>query len=128
MMRNKNIWGITLGDNASSLERLVNAVYREIAQQPANLPALKGAMVDLLSYLSSPEGRTDSNCVTVDTFFCIRNHWETEWDHLPIDFQHILDDIGGALHDTVSSPDIAENFESTPEQLLARVHKIDFNY
>jgi hypothetical protein len=26
--------------------------------------------------------------------------------------------MGGALHDTVQYPDIARNFEATPEQLL----------
>ncbi len=35
----------------------------------------------------------------------------------------VLGDVGGALHDTVKVPEIAENFDSTPEQLLARVRQ-----
>jgi len=30
-------------------------------------------------------------------------------------------DLGGALHDTITDPEIARNFESLPEQLLERV-------
>jgi hypothetical protein len=33
----------------------------------------------------------------------------------------VLSDMGGALHDTVSNPEIAENFDSTPELLLDRL-------
>lgn len=33
----------------------------------------------------------------------------------------VLRDMAGALHDTVTAPAIASNFESTPEQLLARL-------
>lgn len=39
---------------------------------------------------------------------------------VPDDFRLVIEDIGMCLHDTVSSPDIAANFESLPEQLLYR--------
>jgi hypothetical protein len=44
---------------------------------------------------------------------------------LPEGYQDLLGDIGGGLHDTVSAPDVAENFESTPEQLLERLERLD---
>ncbi len=50
--------------------------------------------------------------------------WDVDWSHLPESVQDILGDLGGALHDTVKYPKIAENFESTPEQLLDRVRRI----
>ncbi|MCC6547948.1 hypothetical protein IT570_12350, partial [Candidatus Sumerlaeota bacterium] len=50
--------------------------------------------------------------------------WPEGWGHLPESFGEILNDMGGALHDTVTAPEIAQNFESTPEQLLERVRKI----
>jgi hypothetical protein len=33
----------------------------------------------------------------------------------------VLGDIGGALHHTIKAPDVAENVDSTPEQLLAQL-------
>ena len=33
--------------------------------------------------------------------------------------------VGGALHDTFSAPEIAENFLSTPEQLLGQLREIE---
>ena len=44
--------------------------------------------------------------------------------NLPNPFHDIFADIAGALHDTVSAPEIAENFESTPEQLLKRAREL----
>ena len=124
MASGQKSWGIHLDENADALEQSVHAVYREIARRPVELADLRQAMVALLFYLASPEGGTDHNCRTVDTFFCLRDDWEIDWDHLPDDFHGILEDMGGALHDTVSSPNIARNFESTPEQLLARVQRV----
>jgi hypothetical protein len=124
MTNSKKVWGIHLDDSADTLEKLAHSVYLEVARKPANVAALKHAMIQLLSYLASPENRTDDNCTAIDTFFCIRDHWETDWHHLLPEFQRILEDMGGALHDTVSSPKIAGDFESTPEQLLERVFEI----
>lgn len=119
----RTIWGIQPDDQSDELEQLVHRVYREIARRPPAPADLKEAMIALLSYLASPEGRTDRNCRRVDAFFCVRDDWETDWDHLPEELRIILEDIGGILHDTLSAPEIAENFESTPEQLLARVRR-----
>jgi hypothetical protein len=46
------------------------------------------------------------------------------WGNLPEGYRHLLDDIGGALHDTISAPEIAQSLESTPEQLLARAQRL----
>ena len=78
----------------------------------------------VLEFLASPEGRTDTNCRTVD--LAIMNDEEI-WDHIEkveaVDnvVADVLRDMAGALHDTVRTPEIAENFESTPEQLLKRL-------
>jgi hypothetical protein len=45
-------------------------------------------------------------------------------DQLPEPFVDILNDMGSALHDTVSAPLIAANFQSTPEQLLERARRL----
>lgn len=75
-------------------------------------------MENLLEFLASPRGLTDANCTAVDRFLCFG---EFEWPDLPDPIQDVLGDMAGALHDTLSSPETAANFESTPEQLLARL-------
>lgn len=122
--RTRKVWGIHPGDSADELEHLVHEVYVGIIHRPVGLGSLKQAMVALLSYLESPQGRTNFNCTVVNNFFCIRDQWESEWVHLPIEIRCILEAMGGELHDTISSPDIARNFEATPEQLLAKVRGV----
>ena len=88
--------------------------------QPAvvDLPVLKERIIALLAHLVSPNGRSAANCQAVDMFFCLDNRWPKR--ALPKDFQDLLTDMGGTLHDAVAHPEIAKNFDSTPDQLLAR--------
>jgi hypothetical protein len=106
------------------LQPLVKNIYETITSRPCDLKALKNGLEHLLEYLASKDGRTDENCKAIDQFFSIPDYWDRRWDDLPKKYREILDDIGGCLHDTVSAPRIAENFQSTPEQLLERIHKI----
>jgi len=93
-------------------------VHRDVTTNPVILSALKNSLVELLQYLSS-EGRTNANCWATDLFFC-SDDWEHDWSeqYLPDDFHDVLARMGEALHDTVTSPDIAGNFGCLPEQLL----------
>lgn len=101
------------------LEWLLRAVHSELAT--GDLSAMRAALVALLEFLAG-EGRTDANCNTTYYFFT-----ETEplWRALPPEYQAVLDDMSGTLHETVYAPDIARIFEATPEQLLERVKKLD---
>jgi len=83
-------------------------------------------MIALLSFLTTPQGRTDANVKTVDFFVCVHD-WEKDWSELPQPFVDIISDMGGALHDTVDATDIAMEFESTPEQLLQRIKRLQCN-
>jgi hypothetical protein len=112
------------GSVSPELGNLVREVYDRITEEPSDLGRLKTGLERLLAFLSSPVGRTDANCLAADRFFCIGDHWKRRWEHLPDGFTRILDDMGGVLHDTVCSPHIAKNFESTPEQLLERVRRL----
>jgi len=47
---------------------------------------------------------------------------DVNWEHVPEALSDILGDMGSALHDTVQTPEMAANFECTPEQLLTRLH------
>jgi hypothetical protein len=107
------------------LAPMLRAVYGEVQQESPDLATLTLKLRRLLTFLASPRGRTNANCVAADLFFMHNDRWERGWDHLPEPYQDLLGDLGGALHDTVSAPDIAENFYSTPEQLLAQLEQIE---
>jgi hypothetical protein len=100
--------------------RLAGA-YEAIITRPYEPSRIAAALEELLAYLASKEGRTHPNCVAVDHFFCMGDGWERDWEDEPSELTDVLADIGGALHDTIKAPEIAENFDSTPEQLLDRI-------
>ncbi len=102
---------------------LVETIQTVLAKDTFELNVLKDSLIALLEYLSSAEGRTEANCKAVDSFFMFDDLWVKR--NLPDPFHDIFADISGALHDTVSSPEIAENFGSTPEQLLKRARELN---
>ncbi len=63
-----------------------------------------------------------ANCIATDLFFALEN-WGIDRERFPEPLATILGDMGGALHDTISHPEIARNFYSLPEQLLERVQQ-----
>ena len=107
------------------LQPLLRRVYSEVLRTPTNLLALKESLTGLLEYLGAA-GRTSANCWAVDMFFCRSEGWERYWteQNLPDDFHDVLALMGEALHDTVRTPEIAENFDCLPEQLLDRVRRL----
>ena len=106
------------------LAPLLREVYAQVIRGATNLPQLYDALGALLSFLASPEGRTHANCVAADSFFMLNDRWERDWEHLPELYQDLLGYLGDALHDTVAAPEVAENFDNTPEQLLAQLGRI----
>jgi hypothetical protein len=107
------------------LRPLVLRVHNNVATSPVNLSALKNSLVELLQYLGG-EGRRDANCWAADLFFCSDDaepHWTDQT--LPDDFHAVLARMGEALHDTVSSPDVARNFGCLPEQLLECAERLE---
>jgi hypothetical protein len=115
-----------LTDGTQELHSYLFKVRDSISDNSTKLDAIKSALVELLVYLCSPEGRTTENCTTTDTFFQLHADYGFNWLHLPEELQLILEDIGGQLHDTLEHPGTATNFESTPEQLLTRTHCLSF--
>jgi hypothetical protein len=110
---------------STELRLLLRRVYSEVLTAPVDLTVLKESLTALLEYLSG-QGRTNANCWAVDMFFCLSEGWERDWteQQLPDDFHDVLALMGQALHDTVRTPKIAENFDCLPEQLLARVRRL----
>jgi hypothetical protein len=107
------------------LQPLLRRVYADVLATPADLSALQESLAALLEYLNG-RGRTNSNCWAVDMFFCLSEGWERDWTEqvLQDDFHEVLALMGEALHDTVRTPKIAENFDCLPEQLLDRVRRL----
>ena len=107
------------------LRPLLRHVYSDVLATPPDLSALKASLTELLEYLSK-RGRTNANCWAVDMFFCLSEGWERDWTEqdLPDDFHDVLALMGEALHDSVGTPKIAENFDCLPEQLLERVRRL----
>jgi hypothetical protein len=107
------------------LRPLVFRVHINATTTPVDLPALKSSVVALLQYLSA-QGRTNANCWAADLFFSsddLDHVWSEQ--ELPDDFHALLAMMGEALHDTVSSPEIAQNFGCLPEQLLKRAKRLE---
>jgi hypothetical protein len=104
-------------------KKFLDRIQAELSLEKVNLKNLRSSLIELLEYLSSNEGRNDQNCSDVDKFFTLNDIWLER--NLPDSFHEIFVDISGALHDTISAPDIAKNFFSTPEQLLKRVREIN---
>jgi hypothetical protein len=102
----------------ATLQPMMQSVRAAVFALPLDALAVKTSLINLLEYLSSPAGRTDANCCAVDSFFYLDEDLPLE--HLPDSLQDVFAHMD-ALHDTTTAPQIAENFGSTPEQLLERV-------
>ena len=121
-MGEKDLAIARLTEADSRARELVNAVQSILAQDVPDLMELKNSLINLLEYLSSPNGRTHENCNAINSFFMFEDLWVDR--NLPDHFHDIFADMSSALHDTVSAPEIAENFDSTPEQLLKRAKEL----
>lgn len=110
-----------LGEADPALLPLMERLHRCLLSEAPDLRATKDALVAVLTFLASPQGRTEANCNGVNWFLAANNLWG---DNFPEAFSVVIFDMAGQLHDTFSAPHIAANFESTPEQLLARAHQL----
>jgi hypothetical protein len=77
----------------------------------------------LLEWLTDPGNNTDKNCRAVD-IYVYTEIWQLLPKNLAEDIGQLLYDVGGQLHDTHRAREVAEKFDSTPEQLLARTRRL----
>jgi hypothetical protein len=106
------------------LQELVNQLKSAIMSPGFSRKEAISAMYNLISWLTKPENNTDSNCRFVDSFVAYEISPNPENKGIPEDVYTILFDMGATLHDTHTSPEIAENFDSTPALLLERIKKL----
>ncbi len=118
---------------------LYETIALEVAMEPDNLldhlkdaidlpqssrKDILSAIKDVLEWLDELPNNTDANCRKVDYFIASEIIGKPRYHEMPEDIQGLLFDMGSALSDTFSAPDIADNFESTPTQLLTRVRQL----
>ena len=103
------------------VSRELEALLRDVHAAFGDQAELVRVLERLLVFLSSPSGRTDANCETVHYFL---NASEEKWQGVSAGLREILDDMSGAMHDSVHRPDIATPLGATPEQLLTRLRAL----
>ena len=108
-------------DADPALQSLVEALNAKLKEKPLDLTAIKAALITLLEFLVSPAGRTDANWRAVDGFFFHDDSWVDA--ELPDSYDDVFAHMD-ALHDTFCAAHAAQNFDSTPEHLLARARSL----
>jgi hypothetical protein len=114
-------------DASRQLVPLMGAFRAAALANPISYPRLFQTVEAVLQFLTAPTNRTDDNCRAVDSAIMSDDELWLSLESLERshdELHDIIADMAGALHDTVSAPEIAGNFESTPEQLLSRLDAI----
>ena len=104
-----------------ALQPLVETLNTKLKHRPLDFSGIKAALITLFEFLASPTGRTHPNCRAVDGFFFYDRSWIDA--ELPDSYHDVFAHMD-ALHDTFGAAHIAQNFDSTPEQLLARARNL----
>ena len=107
------------------LQQLLEAFEASLRSDQPNTADVAAALTEVLELLALPGGNTDDHCKAVDLFICLRVVTDARLGgrltSLPPELIRIIEDASMCLHDTQASPDVARAFDSTPEQLLARI-------
>ncbi len=104
-----------------SLDDLRNAVFAPVV----DAPEVASQVRNILLFLMDPHNDTDENCTLVNNHVLLNiltnNKGQARVALLPEPLQGVLQDMGMTLHDTHGARQVAENFDSTPQQLYARL-------
>ena len=108
-----------------TLRQLLDALEVSLAANEPDGRAVASHVRSILEFLNVPENDTDENCRSVDQFIGLRvlenARLERQLAKLPGGLLAIIEDMGTCLHDAHTARPIAQNFGSTPEQLLSRL-------
>ncbi len=105
------------------LIHLIKVVHDNVSIESPKPQGVQRALIDLLSFLSTPEGATNPNYYATDIFFALVDGWNME--ALPDDLVAVIGYIGGALHDVIRAPEIARMYFGLPEQLLDKLNQLN---
>jgi len=106
------------------LDMMLERLRIECTRSQTSRTNILSAITNLLEWLNQPENNNDLNCKQVDNYIANKVIANRSYETLPSDIKNILFDMGGALNDTHTFPEIATNFESTPQQLLERLRNM----
>ena len=88
---------------------------------------VSGCVRQVVEYVNRADGGTPEECEVVSHFVLLTllldEQIKSNMKLLPEALRRIIEDLGMNFHDTHSAPDVAHNFESTPQQLLARLER-----
>jgi len=112
-----------LGSLDPDLQALVTGLAEALGGGAGGVEAVQVSLGPLLEALAGPLG-TDGNCRGVALYFIVAKNQGLDRSHLPQELAAIMDDVAGAMHDAVSSPQSATNFRATPAQLLERLRSV----
>ncbi|GEM_PF-1632004 len=107
-----------------NLRKWFYRIYREVARRPTNLEYLRVALKGLLTVLRTPEAQTLSHYGQAIAFF--QGHtdlWESDWTHLPEEYQGVFADFENALMREMELRAAPEQAPSLDE-LMERVRKL----
>lgn len=106
------------------LLELLTKFINFLDEEPVRVEKLQYSLKDLLEYLCTEEGNTNSNCKAVDYLLTHKYYDKITEIKLPADLKSIVEDLRDNLHDTHTNRDIAIMLQSAPEQLLERLERI----
>ncbi|MFA5794427.1 MAG: hypothetical protein WC980_05095 [Candidatus Brocadiia bacterium] len=106
------------------LKPLLNRLYDAVIKRPIDTESIKHSLVNLLTFLTTSEGKTKDNIWMADLFITFGDWWKVKGvNSLPEPFQYIHGRMM-AMNDTLEDPGIAKQFGATPEELLEQAMKL----
>lgn len=109
---------------ALNLNNLLNNLKNTCKKSKRSEDDILFNLKNIIEWLLIPENDRYINYKKISYFVASELLCTEEIEKLPSDIHDILHDIGGSLEDTYTNPEIANNFNSTPQQLLGRIQRI----
>lgn len=113
---------------STTLDMLLDRFRAVTLSNESSVAEVSEECARLMRWLCVPGNRTDEHCSRIDTF--VLQHFLADAagrkavERLPSPLALIIEDMGSQLHDSITDPVIAEQFESTPEMLLKRLEEL----
>jgi hypothetical protein len=101
---------------------MARTLYVEALRRPVDRVALKHAIETILTFLCT-RGRSETNCRAISWFLEVDSDWEGQWRDVPEDLRFIMAQMGAVM--SVSDPVKVAAYGASPEQLVARLHRLE---
>ena len=110
----------------AELRQSVAALVRQLTTKPRGSSSIKHSCEEVLKLLCRKTSYTSENCHIIDVVvrLALEDAGEELQGEISQDLYQVLWDMGGQLHDSIQACEVAENFASTPQALLARLREM----